>query len=364
MKTPALLDSAADIDTAWVQAVLAVAGHGTARIAHWQQAPIGHGKISDTTRLLIDYAEAPAEAPRSLICKFRPQSPQAHQFALAARLYRGELNAYRTIGARSDCRIPKPYWVAGSEDNINLVLEDLSASTRAGDQIAGCDVTAAAATLNEIARLHGAFYPLDEARAPDWMVRMADAGRMWMPIIVHGARCAQQRFGALLSPRYLTQFEAIPQLAPRFFNARSGQLCLTHGDLRVDNVLFEGEAARPRAVIIDWQNAGLRNPMFDAGYFLSGSIGVDDRLRHERALLADYAAVLRDTAPEYPVDSLIDDYRVQLLSGLLQSLAAVGFLAGAPDTELPAETQTFLLTLLGRNCAAVDDWDSLAALEA
>lgn len=362
MNPPALLDTASGIDTDWLHAVLATAGYGSARIASWQPLPIGHGKISDTARLLIDYAAAPDDAPRSLICKFRPQSEAAHRFALAAGLYRGEAQAYRAIGTRSQCRIPRAYWVAGSDDNINLVLEDLSTTTRPGDQIAGCDVAAARATLCEIARLHGDFYPLSEAQAPAWMVRMADAGTMWMPIIVHGAHCAQRLFRDQLPPRYVAQFAEIPALAPRFFNAPPTQLCLTHGDLRVDNVLFENHGDHPRAVIIDWQNAGLRNPMFDTGYFLAGSIAVDDRREHERALLTDYGAVLREQAPHYPLASLIDDYRVQLISGLLQSLAAVAFLAGAPDSELSAETQAFLMALLGRNCAAIDDWDSFAPL--
>ncbi len=132
---------------------------------------------------------------------------------------------------------------------------------------------------------------------------------------------------------------------------------LTHGDPRVDNMLFIDHPDAIEAVIIDWQMTGWRNPMHDIGYFLSGSIAVEDRRQHERALLALYADVL-GSDHDYPAETMLDDYRVQLLSGLMTTVAAYALL----PISVPVER--LLIALLRRNLAAAADWDSISAVKA
>jgi thiamine kinase-like enzyme len=133
------------------------------------------------------------------------------------------------------------------------------------------------------------------------------------------------------------------------------RLTLTHGDPRVDNVLFEQVDGATRAVLIDWQVTGLRNPMYDVGYFLSGSISIDDRRAHEDALLEHYLREFATVRAGYSRADALHDYRTQVLSGLVITTAAISVL---PDNDA---VNTLILALLERNCAAVRDWDALTA---
>lgn len=122
----------------------------------------------------------------------------------------------------------------------------------------------------------------------------------------------------------------------------------------MDNVLFETVDGRPSAVLIDWQVTGLRNPMYDVGYFLSGSVPTDLRRAHETALLEHYVREFAAVRPGFALADAIEDYRTQVLSGLVITTAAVAIL---PDVE---PVNGLLLALLERNVAAAADWDAVA----
>ncbi len=132
-------------------------------------------------------------------------------------------------------------------------------------------------------------------------------------------------------------------------------MALTHGDPRVDNILFRDGPEGVQAILIDWQVTGVRQPLHDLGYFLSGSVSVEDRRSAERDLLALYAERM---GPGYSESEVVADYRIQLISGLLTTSAAVAVL---PDSD---GVNRLLLALLERNCAAVADWDSIEAITA
>ena len=121
-------------------------------------------------------------------------------------------------------------------------------------------------------------------------------------------------------------------------------------------MLFEEGPDGPSAVLIDWQVTGVRNPMYDVGYFMSGSIDADLRSEHEMDLIRRYVEVYNERAGGYDLATAVSDYQIQLLSGLFISLAAIDVL---PDTEV---VNALILALLQRNCAAALDWHSVAAL--
>lgn len=121
-------------------------------------------------------------------------------------------------------------------------------------------------------------------------------------------------------------------------------------------MLFEQREGRTGAVLIDWQVTGLRNPMFDVGYFLSGSVSVADRREHERRLIDGYLRTFATVHPGYGEDEALADYRIQLLSGLMTTLAAIAVL---PDNDA---VNALILALLERNCATAVDWKSIDAV--
>jgi hypothetical protein len=351
--TVPLLDETGQIDAAWMTAALADSFPGVA-VGSVACRPIGAGNVSDTVHVAIKYRARPEGAPDAVVAKFRPRSPAIHAHGLGSGAYHREIGGYRAISERRACRIPRLFHVDGDETNINLVIEDLTTATP-GDQLTGCGPAEAEAVLTQLARLHAAFFPMDPSTAPKWPIRMADAADYWTPTIEQGAATALQRYRGQLSDAELETVAATGELVRPWFLLPQPRLSLTHGDPRVDNVLFEPADGGWGAVLIDWQVTGLRNPMYDVGYFLSGSLTVSDRRAHERRLLAHYRSEFAAAGRTYPTDEAVEDYRTQVMSGLMTTTGAIAVL---PDVE---QVNTLILALLERNCAAVSDWDAVTA---
>lgn len=351
--SPSLLTSLHQIDADWLEAVLAEAGHPNARIDSFALAPIGAGNVGDTARIDMVVSGDP-EAPRAMVCKFSAANESAHAHGIGSGSYGREVESYRAFArSGSVCRMPALYWVAGGSEGINLALEDLTRTTRPGDQIAGCSVAEAASVIDELARLHRHSFPMPRDQVPDWALTMADGADYWSSAIARALPIVRANDHGRLDRSEWALIEQANAKASSWYCLPVARGTLTHGDPRVDNILFQDEPT-PSAVILDWQMTGWRNPMHDVGYFLSGSVSVEDRRAHDRALLARY---LQTFGPDrgYALAEIEADYRVQLLSGLMTTLAAYSVLPITPHVD------QLLITLLKRNLAAAADWASLDA---
>lgn len=334
----------------WLGKALSIAGHGDAEVSSFASHPIGAGNVSDTFRVTLDYAR-PTTAPASLICKFRCSGAAAHAHGIGSGSYLRELESYRALMHRTDvCRIPHVYWVDGHAENINLVMEDLSGTARAGNQVAGCDIADARSVVAELAKLHRAFYPMAQSEAPPWAMTMAGTADYWAAAVERGIEVVRTHVADRLEAWQMGIISDAQRRARAWYDMPMLRGTLTHGDPRVDNILFAADGA----VLIDWQVTGWRNPMHDVGYFLSGSVSVEDRRAHERELLDLYARIFGDEE-SYGRDLIEADYRVQLLSGLMTTIAAYGLL------PLSFEVDDLLMALLRRNVAAAADWNAFAA---
>lgn len=355
---PRLLDTVADLDAGWLSDVLRQAGHADADVRGFAVRPIGAGNVSDTVQVALDFAR-PTTAPSSVVCKFRCSQPQAHAHGVGSGSYFREVHSYTAIREMGGgaCRVPHAYWIAGGAENVNLVMEDLTGLARSGDQVAGCSPADAAAVITQLARLHRAPFPLTREQAPAWGLVMADSADYWSAAIDRAMPLIRHHSGARLSAEDWAVLHGAHEVAHAWYSLPVPHGALTHGDPRVDNILFIDSADGIEAVIIDWQMTGWRNPMHDVGYFLSGSVTVSDRRENEQALLALYAEEFgRERG--YSDQALEEDYRVQLLSGLMTTVAAYALL------PITAPVERLLMALLGRNLAAAADWDSIAAVRA
>jgi hypothetical protein len=350
--TAPLIEGIEQVDAAWLEAALSTNHPGTT-IEAITVEPVGAGNVSDTVRVSITYGDRPPGAPGSVVVKLRPSAPEVHAHGLASGAYHREIGAYRTITERAACRIPGLFHVAGDETNINLVIEDLTVATP-GDQVAGCGITQARAVLTQLARLHATYLPMDPATAPAWPIRLADVADYWAEKMQVGARAAAERYTSQLGTDELDTIAAATAVARDWHLLPQQLLTLTHGDPRVDNVLFESTAGG-EAVLIDWQVTGIRNPMYDVGYFLSGSVDADVRRPAEDALLEHYVAVCNQVRPgTYSIPQARADLATQMLSGLVITTAAIAVL---PDNDV---VNRLIVALLRRNVAAAQDWDSVA----
>lgn len=353
---PPALKRLADISPGWIEDVLHASGLADVSVSAVELEPIGAGNASDTKRVLIEYAALPPGAPTSLVCKFHPDDEAGRMGMAAGGTFDREIGSFRAIAARDACRIPRAYLLAHDEGDFNLVMEDLSSTAVLGDQITGCTPDEAAAVVVEMGRLHRAFAGDQEADAPDWMMRMSTLGDHFGADILRGAEVAEDRFGDRLSGAAYAMIHECAALADAWFRLPSSRLTLTHGDLRVDNVLFEQDQDRIRAILIDWQLTGLRNPMWDVAYFLASSLTIEDRRRHERALLTRYVETLGDAIPGFDEEQAIADGRLYMIASLTINILSTAVLPR--DSAVDA----LILTLLERALAAADDWHALPAV--
>jgi len=353
---PYLLDNVAQIDAAWLTAVLGHCGYADALVESFAANPIGAGNVSDTVRVFLTFA-GPTTAPTSLVCKFRCSNSVSHAHGISSGSYLREVGSYSILEAEgATCRVPGLFWVDGGAENINLVVEDLCDRTRAGDQIAGCSIDDARSVVNELAKLHKAFFPMAREAAPPWAMTMSETSDYWIDAIARALPIIREQVADRLSTTEMAVVEAANDMSASWYRLPVKRATLTHGDPRVDNILFETlDEGKTQAVLIDWQMTGWRNPMHDVGYFLSGSVSVDDRRACEDRLLEEYAAVF-DSDSRYTLDEIREDYRLQLLSGLMTTIAAYAVLTLNPAID------RLLLALLQRNIAAVHDWNSFTAV--
>lgn len=349
---PELLRTFDEITPGWVRSLLELHfGSDIPEIAAVTIAPIGTGNASDTRRIAIDYA-ATTSLPKSLICKFHPRDEAARLAQAASGANAREAASYVLVADRSGCRIPRPYLVAVDDTRFNLVLEDLTTTGSMGDQIAGCSLAEAEAVIDELARLHSSFVGLDMPTMPACMLHMADVADRWGEAIRTGASVARDRFGEQLTASDYAEIDWAAELTNGWLRHPQRHLTFTHGDPRVDNIAFEQQDGHCRAVLLDWQMAGLRAPMYDVAYFLTSSLPTDLRREHEQELVRRYL----DRTAGVSENGGFDDYRTLMLANFSLTILSIVALPRTPQVDL------MLLTLLRRNIAAVQDWNSLAAI--
>jgi hypothetical protein len=132
--------------------------------------------------------------------------------------------------------------------------------------------------------------------------------------------------------------------------ARPERFGLVHGDYRLDNLLFLGDAVWA----IDWQTLSLGLPARDLAYLIGTGLPVDDRRVHERSIVAAYhEALLAHGVTGYSLEDCWDDYRFALLQGPLVSVFGCAY--GARSERGDA----MFAAMVERSCAAMRDHGTL-----
>jgi hypothetical protein len=108
---------------------------------------------------------------------------------------------------------------------------------------------------------------------------------------------------------------------PAYVALRAGPRTASHGDFRLDNLLFQ--SGDPRPVVVDWQTLSWAAGSYDAAYFIGGCLSPEDRRAHETELLAHYHGALCGLGVEgYSLDQLRRDTRRDSFGGLLMAIVA------------------------------------------
>src|SRR6185437_9398993 len=191
-----------------------------------------------------------------------------------------------------------------------------------GDQIAACDPRTAAAVLEEMAGLHAPCWESPELAGLEWLNRATPASDEMLTALVTGLLPGfLERYNDALAPEHRDLCRLFVEHIPVWLAQRAGPNTVSHGDFRLDNLLFQSDGARP--VVVDWQTAAWGAPAIDVAYFVGGCLSVEDRRVHEQDLLVRYHdALVRRGVDAYTLETLREDARRNTFAGVLMAIVA------------------------------------------
>ncbi len=274
-----------ELTPAWVSAALARRFPG-ARVYDVRVGDVEHG-TNTRARVALSLT---GEGPSSVFVK-GPGRP-THRLALLA-LGALETEA-RLADAGASFPLEHPAFYAGGVDRWRaacvVVTEDVVESGgRPQDATTPLSVDAVRSGLEGLAALHAAFWerPVPEGIGPlsEWRLGPV-LGAVSVASLERGLRRAGRVEGEPLRlPRGIGARELARQFRRSAAIAASGPRAVLHGDPHPGNTYLTAGGVTG---FFDWQLARLGHWSHDVGYFLAGSLDVDDRRRHERDLLASY----------------------------------------------------------------------------
>ena len=283
------------------------------RVASLTAQPIGTGQIGANVRFTFTFETPPTDAtPATLVGKFPSDDPASIATARGMGHYVREVKFYRTFDEVAQKIAPRALYTALDEDSHRfvLIMEDMSPASQ-GDQLGGCSADDAALALSYAARLHGAHWNDDGLDELDWLQGSQSAPEeMLTPEQVAGLWYGfKDRYADHLTPDVARVGDAYAEALPQWSDTYDGPRVLSHGDYRLDNMLFGKSADQPLA-IVDWQTAGVRAPALDVAYFLGAGLRQADLPAHERPLLDHYLTALQEEGvQDYTYEDLWRDYR-------------------------------------------------------
>jgi Phosphotransferase enzyme family len=339
-----------DLTAEWFGTVLA------AEISAVRCTPIGVGMVGLNLRCVL---VGDGNHPKSVVVKLPSADPTSRATGVALRNYEREVKFYDEIAPTVGIRVPCCYY--GSLDAVSgdfvLVLED-AAPAEPGDQINGCTPSQAQSALIELAHLHSPRWGDPSLHEIDWLTRrdppsvelITNLYRHFWPEFL-------ERYGDSLPPSQRNLGARLGEALPAWLTRSTLPLTVTHGDYRLDNLLFASERGGDAVIAVDWQTPGHGEGVTDAAYFLGAGLLPDQRRLRERDLLHRYHEELLDGGVRLSFDECWHAYRLGTFAGVVMSVIA-------PMLVERTERGDAMFTAMGtRHLQHAADLDALALLD-
>lgn len=268
--------------------------------------------------------------------------------------YRREVAFYRHIAGRAPIATPQVYAARIAEDSVDfvLLLEDLWDWDNA-DHLAGLSIDRARLCVQQLAGLHAwsvtsadstvleHFPSLDTPIARDLLLPAFAPG--WQKYREHCTGSVPAGVAAFAESFAERAAAALPVLTERDM--------LLHGDIRADNLFFDGDQMR----VVDFQFAARGSGAADIAYLVTQGLPSRERAGHDEVLLRHYLDQLADFGvTDYGFDEAWRQYR-----------CAAAYLMVLPVITLngwdvlPERSRQLCLALTDRAIAAIDQIDAL-----
>lgn len=295
---------------------------------------IGDGLVGLNLRVRLESSDG--SAPDSVVLKLPSLDETSRATGVALRNYEREVKFYDEVAPTVDIRVPHCHHGSWDETtgDFALVLEDMAPATQ-GDQITGCDVDTARAAVVELARLHGPRWNdetlsehefLQRRSGPEDAAQLAGLWELFLP----GFAATYGSYLGADAQQVLDRFG--PRLTD-WVEGREGPRSVTHGDYRLDNLLFATPAGGPPVTAVDWQTPGHGPPIGDLAYFCGAGLLPEDRRAAEADLLAAYGDALAAYGVDVDPAWLWQQYRREAFGGVIMAVVASQVVGGSDRSE-------------------------------
>ncbi len=344
---PAPVDRVEDLTPAWLSEALG------SEVTDVTAEAIGVGQMGASYRL---HLTGPRE-PATIVAKLAAGEPARR--ALVREAYRKEVGFYTLLADTVAVRTPGCRYGATAADAtvFTLLLDDL-APAEVGDQLAGCTPAEAAAAVVNLAGLHGPRWCDPALTSIEWLPMVDAAGSERLgEIMAVAVETFADRYDGRLEPDDADVLREVAAAMPAWIVARPERFALTHGDYRLDNLLFGPDGVSA----VDWQTVTVAPPGRDLAYFIATSLEPDVRVPHEVELVDAYheALAAHGVDPDrYDRATCEDDYRLGMLQGPLVTVLGCVYAMAEPTPRADA----MFLAMCRRSCAAIRDLGPLDLL--
>ncbi len=350
---PGPIDGVEELTAEWLTAALQSAGHDlTARTV--TATPIGVGQIGANLRLVVDWVGTPG--PATLVAKLAAGDPDSRDIVKLA--YVKEVGFYLHLAERTSVRAPTCWFGAANADSskFTLLLDDLAPAVP-GDQLAGCDETAAAAALENLAGMHASWWCDPTLADNTWLtVGGLDDTTILGPIMVDAVPKFAAKLGHRLSTEDIEVLHLAAEATEAWATTRTERFGLVHADYRLDNLMFGADG---EVTTLDWQTLSIAPVMRDVAYFCETCLDPELRRQSEHGLVQVYLDTLRRAGvAEYTDDDAWIDYRLGTVHGALVTVLGCVYAQAEPGERSDA----MFTAMATRTCAAIRDLDPFELL--
>jgi hypothetical protein len=319
---------AEEITATWLSTVL------DGDVGSIRQESIGDGLVGMNLRLFL--TQAVSGIPTSVVAKVPSLDPTSRATGVALRNYEREVKFYSDVAGTVDIRVPHCYYADWDETtgDFVIILEDMTPA-RQGDQLTGCTVDDARLAVAALARLHGPRWNDPSLHDLEWLERRsgsddgAQLATLWQ-MFVAGFLGTYRQY---LTTEQHELVEKFGPLIPEWVDGRDGPETVTHGDYRLDNMLFGTDDAGPLITVVDWQTPAHSSPATDLSYFCGAGLLPTERREHERELVDLYATSLSEYEVQIDEPWLWEHYRRNAFAGVVMAVVASQVVGSSDRSE-------------------------------
>ena len=290
---------------------------------------VGSGQVGDSYRLSLDWNNN--EGPETIIAKCSAKDLTSRQTAKNMNLYEIEAYWYNQYGNKIPIRCPEAYFVGLDKKDIGnfiMFMEDLYPA-RQISQMAGCNVNDIRLALDEVALLHKAHWDDNNLSKIKCLNYGKDRKKFIKQFLIEIYPDWCSRYKDRIDKSILEMGKSLIDRYDSYIEIKTEPIVLSHGDFRLDNLLFYDNNGR--VAVLDWQTLSAGVPMADIAYCISTSFSdSNDRKIHEESLVSRYLKKLNLDDGVYPYELAWRDYR---------RCSFIGFLMGVISSMLVERTE-------------------------